>query len=83
MENSKTFIDYASNNNGSKKGGTMLSSLSILNNLLSAKNATDELISDGQLSETERSVYLAISDVVGVVGEFINKSKLGKSLQQE
>lgn len=75
---SQTFLDYASNNNGSKKGGTLLSSVSIANNILSAINNANS--DNSNEIEMGRSVLLAVFDTIGVVGDFLGNSKLGKSL---
>lgn len=75
---SQTFLDYASNNNGSKKGGTLLSSVSIANNILSAINNANS--DNSNEIEIGRSVLLAVFDTIGVVGDFLGNSKLGKSL---
>lgn len=75
---SQTFLDYASNNNGSKKGGTLLSSVSIANNILSAIN--NENSANPNDTEIDRSIRLAIFDTIGIIGDFLGNSKLGKSL---
>lgn len=42
----QTFLDYAE----TKKGGILLSSVSVSNNILSAINATDSVADDEQMS---------------------------------
>ncbi len=76
-----TLIDYANSVSNSKTQSSLLSVVSILNNDLSAINATDDFkLNDDHLSEKERGTYLMLSDAVGLVGDLLNTSKFGKSL---
>lgn len=69
---SQTFLDYASNNNGSEKGGTLLSSVSIGNNILSAiNNANSNNTNDIEMG---RAVLLAVSDAIGIISDFLGNS---------